>query len=248
MKKDAYIHLVIKTPEGTKYFDVPAAVGMTLLDALCYAQEKIDSSISFRWNCRTGQCGICAVQINGVPKLACMEKANQGCVYQVEPISIERHLQGLVCEVSDLYKEYFLTSTAIGHTELERKLAFEQLLLKIRSSTTPILIKGCEKKPEPNEDIIFDSNWLDEIENLRSCLWAATRHSWFLECFKDNKPRYVPTDYPHRALLLKYGLVDSTGKARYRINIIRNSIFITDGPWYVHKGGVFPYLDESELI
>lgn len=50
---------------------VPLYKGMTLLDALFYIKENIDSSLSFRAYCRAAICGSCSILVNGHPKLAC---------------------------------------------------------------------------------------------------------------------------------------------------------------------------------
>ena len=55
-------------------YDVEYEPGMTVLDALLYIQDKHDSSLAFRWECRGGQCGSCAVVVNGTARIACRTK------------------------------------------------------------------------------------------------------------------------------------------------------------------------------
>ena len=52
-------------------YEVPFQKGMTVLDALFYIQDNIDSSLAFRYSCRGAICGSCAVTIDKVPMLAC---------------------------------------------------------------------------------------------------------------------------------------------------------------------------------
>ncbi|MFX1388046.1 MAG: 2Fe-2S iron-sulfur cluster-binding protein, partial [Promethearchaeota archaeon] len=52
-------------------YDVPYIDKQGVLDALHYIFRNLDSSLAYRWNCRTGQCGSCSININGVPGLAC---------------------------------------------------------------------------------------------------------------------------------------------------------------------------------
>lgn len=52
-------------------YDVPFSKGMTVLDALFYIKENLDSSLSFRTSCRMGICGSCGMLINQTPRLAC---------------------------------------------------------------------------------------------------------------------------------------------------------------------------------
>lgn len=52
-------------------FDIPMARGMTVLEGLHTVRETLDPSLSWRYSCRMGVCGSCAMVINGKPALAC---------------------------------------------------------------------------------------------------------------------------------------------------------------------------------
>ncbi len=43
----------------------------SVLQGLQYIRDDLDSSLSFRWSCRTAICGSCGVMIDGVPSLGC---------------------------------------------------------------------------------------------------------------------------------------------------------------------------------
>ena len=58
------------TPRFEEYI-VPKEEGSTVLDALLYVYEQIDSTLGFRFGCRFRNCGLCALEINGTPRLAC---------------------------------------------------------------------------------------------------------------------------------------------------------------------------------
>lgn len=232
MNDRKHIHVTIKLPDGSKTFLIPATL-MTLLDAIHYIQKKMDPTISIRWNCRSGQCGICAVEVNGRPKLACQEKVRPNTRYIVKPICMERHIQGLICDVSDIYKQYFLTNRFYWQTELQRKKEFEELLLD---------------RSLQNNDQEIPHVYPEDLNSLRKSLVQTTKYPWFEECFQGNTQGYMSLTYPQSETLLRNGLIEPTGKVRFRINILRDCIFITDGPWNIHRGGVFPFEDESELI
>lgn len=55
----------------TQTFNVPYTADMSILEALQYIKDHLDSTISFRWSCRMAICGSCGMMINGVPKLGC---------------------------------------------------------------------------------------------------------------------------------------------------------------------------------
>lgn len=53
---------------------------------LLHAIHEKDPTLSYRYCCGTGQCGSCAVRVNGVPVLACMEEAQDGIT--IEPLNL----------------------------------------------------------------------------------------------------------------------------------------------------------------
>ncbi|MEF8774059.1 MAG: succinate dehydrogenase/fumarate reductase iron-sulfur subunit [Halobacteriales archaeon] len=66
-------------------FHVPFEEGMTVLDALIYARDHYDSSLTFRHSCRQAVCGSCAMFVNGTQRLACKTQISD----LEEPVRIE---------------------------------------------------------------------------------------------------------------------------------------------------------------
>ena len=54
-----------------KQYTLQVERGMTVLDGLHKIKETQDPSLAFRFSCRMGVCGSCAMLINGKPMLAC---------------------------------------------------------------------------------------------------------------------------------------------------------------------------------
>lgn len=52
-------------------YQVPYDDSTSVLDALNYIKEHLDSSLSYRWSCRMAICGSCGVMVEGIPKLGC---------------------------------------------------------------------------------------------------------------------------------------------------------------------------------
>lgn len=51
---------------------------MKVLDALNYINQHHQANIAYRCSCRAGQCGSCAVKVNGETALACKKEINEG--------------------------------------------------------------------------------------------------------------------------------------------------------------------------
>jgi succinate dehydrogenase/fumarate reductase iron-sulfur protein len=61
-------------------YQVPAEEGATVMGALLYIYETHDSSLAFSYGCRNETCGLCAMDINGKPRIACTTTLKDGMV------------------------------------------------------------------------------------------------------------------------------------------------------------------------
>jgi fumarate reductase iron-sulfur subunit len=60
------------TGEGAfRRYEVPAAPNQTVLDLVTHIQRFLDPSLSYRFACRVGMCGSCAMTVNGRPRWTC---------------------------------------------------------------------------------------------------------------------------------------------------------------------------------
>lgn len=60
-------------PDGGRFqsFDVPRYESQTVLDVVAWIQQEADPTLSYRFACRVGMCGSCAMMVNGVPRWTC---------------------------------------------------------------------------------------------------------------------------------------------------------------------------------
>lgn len=56
---------------GYRTYDVPMRENQTVLDVVTYVQRHIDTTLSYRFACRVGMCGSCAMTVNGRPRWTC---------------------------------------------------------------------------------------------------------------------------------------------------------------------------------
>ncbi len=59
-------------------FAVPWEEGTTVLAALLHVYEHEDSTLAFRYGCRFKHCGLCALEVDGRPRLACLARLRDG--------------------------------------------------------------------------------------------------------------------------------------------------------------------------
>ncbi|MCW6160274.1 MAG: succinate dehydrogenase iron-sulfur subunit [Candidatus Micrarchaeales archaeon] len=90
-----------------KDYDYTATNNTTVLDALISIKEHQDHAVSFRYSCRMGICGSCAMVINGKPRLACETKIfDLGDEIAVGPMRGEPILRSLVTDFDDFFEKH----------------------------------------------------------------------------------------------------------------------------------------------
>lgn len=59
------------TEGGWQRFVVPARASQTVLDVVTWIQRNADPTLTYRFACRVGMCGSCAMTVNGRPRWTC---------------------------------------------------------------------------------------------------------------------------------------------------------------------------------
>ena len=63
--------VLVRRSAGTQEFEVPREPSQTVLDVVTYIQRKLDPTLAYRYACRVGMCGSCAMMVNDVPRWTC---------------------------------------------------------------------------------------------------------------------------------------------------------------------------------
>lgn len=88
-------------------YQVPRAPGMVVLDAVHQVQALHAPDLACRWNCKAGKCGSCGAEVNGRPKLMCMDRIDNYAADQpitVRPMKSFPVVKDLACDVSWNYR------------------------------------------------------------------------------------------------------------------------------------------------
>lgn len=88
-------------------YAVEARPMMSVLDALFWILESLDPTLAFRYSCRAGMCGSCAMVINGREGLACQRRLEglRGPV-SVEPLRSLPVTKDLLVDLSPFFEKY----------------------------------------------------------------------------------------------------------------------------------------------
>lgn len=82
-------------------YTVPKEERDSVLQAIFYIYEELDSTLAFRFGCRFKWCGLCSMEINGKPRMACLTELQEGMV--IEPLQHLPILRDLVIDRGIFY-------------------------------------------------------------------------------------------------------------------------------------------------
>jgi fumarate reductase iron-sulfur subunit len=97
-------------PEGLYHrFPVPREANQTVLDVVTYIQQHLDATLSYRFACRVGMCGSCAMTVNGVPRWTCrthVAKVARDGELEIAPLRNLPVIKDLVTDMSGFFDKW----------------------------------------------------------------------------------------------------------------------------------------------
>ncbi|WP_284013871.1 succinate dehydrogenase/fumarate reductase iron-sulfur subunit [Halobaculum litoreum] len=130
-------------------FHVPFKKGMTVLDALIYARDTFDSSLTFRHSCRQAICGSDALFVNGRQRLGCKTQLSDlDEPVRVEPLPHADVEKDLVVDMDHFYDqmeavEPYFDADELPDGELEEQRQSRANREKVKMSTRCIWCGAC---------------------------------------------------------------------------------------------------------
>ncbi|GAA0660123.1 succinate dehydrogenase/fumarate reductase iron-sulfur subunit [Natronoarchaeum mannanilyticum] len=131
-------------------FHVPFEKGMTVLDALIYARDHFDSSLTFRHSCRQAVCGSDAFFINGSQRLGCKTQLVElEEPVRIEPLPHQDVVKDLVVDMQHFYEQmeavepYFQEEDLPDAENLEEQRQDPENREKIKMSSRCIWCGAC---------------------------------------------------------------------------------------------------------
>src|SRR5689334_24113312 len=90
-------------------FAVPAQPSQTVLDVVTYIQRRLDASLAYRFACRVGMCGSCAMTVNGVPRWTCrthVADVVDGDALEIAPLAHSPIVRDLVTDMREFFDKW----------------------------------------------------------------------------------------------------------------------------------------------
>lgn len=94
---------------GFSSYEVPRQASQTVLDVVTYIQRRLEPSLSYRFSCRVGMCGSCAMTVNGVARWTCrthVSKVADGDALEIAPLSNLPVIKDLATDMSEFFDKW----------------------------------------------------------------------------------------------------------------------------------------------
>ena len=103
-------------------FEVPRHASQTVLDVVTHIQRALDPTLAYRFACRVGMCGSCAMTVNGVPRWTCRTHVDK--VYrealEIAPLRNLPVIRDLVTDMRDFFDKWARAKGSFEGTKTRR--------------------------------------------------------------------------------------------------------------------------------
>jgi fumarate reductase iron-sulfur subunit len=90
-------------------FEVPERDNQTVLDVVTYIQRHLDAALAYRFACRVGVCGSCAMTVNGRPRWTCrthVSRVVKGGKLTIAPLKNLPIIRDLVTDMTPFFEKW----------------------------------------------------------------------------------------------------------------------------------------------
>jgi len=90
-------------------YEVPRLASQTVLDVVTYIQRALDPTLAYRYACRVGMCGSCAMTVNGRARWTCrthVDKVAHDGRLEIAPLSNLPVVRDLVTDMAPFFDKW----------------------------------------------------------------------------------------------------------------------------------------------
>ena len=90
-------------------YSVPRRESQTVLDVVTFVQRHLDPTLSYRFACRVGVCGSCAMTVNGKPRWTCrthVAKVAGGGRLEIGPLENLPVIKDLTTDMEQFFRKW----------------------------------------------------------------------------------------------------------------------------------------------
>ncbi len=92
-----------------QHYEVPHRASQTILDVVTYIQRHLDDTLSYRFACRVGMCGSCAMTVNGKPRWTCrthVSRVVEDGEVSIAPLRNMPVIKDLACDMTEFFAKW----------------------------------------------------------------------------------------------------------------------------------------------
>ena len=128
-------------------YQVPHLKNQTVLDVVSWVQHNVEPGLTYRFACRVGMCGSCAMMVNGKPMWTCrthidkaMAKTKGNETLSIGPLRNFPVIKDLACDMSGFFEKWQRAQARFHPT-------------KTRDEEIEIILPGSSKRKAANAAI-----------------------------------------------------------------------------------------------
>ena len=140
-------------------YTVPHETSQTILDVVTYVQRKLDPTLSYRFACRVGMCGSCAMTVNGRPRWTCrthVDRVAEDGGIRIEPLRNFPLVKDLAVDMTVFFDKWRDAKGRFVPSEPDlrchRMHRLRHLLRRLRCCLVESGLSG-PRRPEPRVDV-----------------------------------------------------------------------------------------------
>ncbi|MGG5819836.1 succinate dehydrogenase/fumarate reductase iron-sulfur subunit [Falsiroseomonas sp. HW251] len=92
-----------------QHYEVPARDNQTVLDVVTFIQRELDPGLAYRFACRVGMCGSCAMVVNGRARWTCrthVKRVAQGGTLELRPLANLPVIRDLATDMAPFFDKW----------------------------------------------------------------------------------------------------------------------------------------------
>ncbi len=122
-------------------FQVPQRENQTVLDVVTWVQRNADPTLSYRFACRVGMCGSCAMTVNGRPRWTCrthISKVVEDGKLEIGPLANLPVIKDLAADMARVLREVAGGQGRVRAEQDARRSDREDLARQARRASLPM--------------------------------------------------------------------------------------------------------------
>jgi len=103
------LKVLVERNSAFQEFEVPRYPSQTVLDVVTFIQRTLDPTLAYRFACRVGMCGSCAMTVNGVARWTCrthVDKVVKDDRMEIAPLRNLPVIRDLVTDMREFFDKW----------------------------------------------------------------------------------------------------------------------------------------------